>query len=132
MEYGWKEVPNIYFTTNDGILIGKNSVVKNFQEFYDGIDWKITTKSPLIDIDLFETLLSTTCFDIYINKPMKRRTDGKTVNIWYAYYNSEINSSFREASACDEPCEFIDEFHCKVREYISEKDLPEDIKEDLK
>lgn len=132
MEYGWKEVPDIYFTTNDGILIGKNDVIKYYQENYDGIGWQIQTISPLIDVDFFETLLSTTSFEAYVGSQMKRRTDGKIVKVWYAYYGGEIYNAFRRVGADAEPCEFIDEYRFKVREYISEKDLPESIKEELK
>lgn len=132
MEYGWKEVPDIYFTTSDGILIGKNDVIKYYEEYYDGIGWQIQTISPLIDVDFFETLLSTTSFEAYVGSQMKRKTDGKTVKIWYAYYGGEIDNVLRQVGADAEPCEFIDKYRFKVREYITEKDLPESVKEELK
>ena len=129
MKYGWKEVPELYFTLKDGTLIGYNNYCKYFEESYGlfGKPWQITVQNPFSDFDLTDTLLSTN-FDIYVKTYVRRRPDSKEKVIWYKYVNAEINSMNRSVSAEGEPAIFIEVFEASEREPLHENSLPEEIK----
>lgn len=133
MEYRFKETPTLYFTTYDGILIGKTKMAKFYREIYHNLEWEIKIIEPLIDIDLMETLLSAESFIIYTENIVNRASDGKKKTIWYKFINSTIDS-FTQQTNCyaEENAEPITTYIATNREYITEKDLPESVKEELK
>ena len=130
MEYGWKQIPDIYFTLSDGTLIGINNYCKYFNEIYSTYEkpWRLQVESPISDFDLIDTLLSTP-FNIYTKTIVRRRVDGTDKTIWHKYSNVEIVNMERAVDASGEPSLFIEFFDASEREQIHENNIPKEIKE---
>ena len=129
MEYGWKEVPELYFTLTDGTLIGTNNYYRYFEETYATYEkpWTIKIISDISDFDLIDTLLSTN-FNIYTKTIVQRRADGTNKVIWHKYSNAEISDMERHVSENDVYAIFVENFIAAEREQLHENNVPEEIK----
>lgn len=130
MEYGWHNLPNIYFTLSDGTLIGVNNYCKYFNENYSTYEkpWRLQIESPIGDFDLIDTLLSTP-FNIYTKTIVRRRVDGANKTIWHKYSNVEIVNMERAVAVDGEPAVFIEFFDADEREQVHENSVPKEIRE---
>ena len=129
MEYCWKEIPDMYFTLNNGTLIGANLKLKSFNESYTNNfrePWFLKVEEVVSDFDLIDTLLDIP-FDIYTCTIVNKYSSGESIEIWHKYSSAEISEMDRTVESDGIQASFFEVFMARNREQVNSKDLPEDI-----